>query len=120
MATTNSHTYPIPSIPTTLAEAHARIRQLEDANLRLHHNLSSMLSQITMLEAGKYLVTDDGDWSGPFSGDISKMVRDYTEEGATCTVVQVIARHEGQTAQEDFGVTAGIDYPLTLAPAACW
>lgn len=120
MAATNSHTPSVPSIPTTFVETHARIRQLEETNRRLHHNLSNVLSQITTLEAGKYIVTDEGDWNGPFSGDISKMVGDYTEEGAPCTVVQVIARHEGQATQEDFGVTAGIDYPCTLSPAVGW
>lgn len=120
MATEISHTPRVPSIPTTLAEAHARICQLERENSRLRSTLNGMQHQISELEPGKYILLDNGDFCGPFSGDLSKMVHDYTSEGDPCTLIQVMTRHEGQTQPEDFSLTAGVDYPMTLSPAACW
>lgn len=120
MATHTSHTPAAPSIPATMEQALERIDQIEKYNSRLLSCLHGIQRQIETLEPGKYILLDDGDFGGPYSGDIDSIVRDFTEEGTPCTVIQVVARHEADAAPVDFGVTPGVDYPYTLSPAACW
>ncbi len=120
MAAPISHTTQAPSIPTTLQEANDRIRQLEAEASRLRCILHGIQNQIAALEPGKYILLDDGDFGGPYSGNIDRIVRDFTHEGTPCTVIDVVARYDADMEPEDFGVTAGIDYPCSLSPAVGW
>ena len=104
----------------TLQAAHERIHELEAYSHRLRFILSGIQNQISNLQPGKYLILDDGDFGGPYSGNIDAIVRDYIQEGTPCTVVQVVARYEANAEPEDFGVTPGIDYPYTLRRAVGW
>ncbi len=120
MATEISHNLTAPSIPTTLQEAEERIRQLESDNRKLRHMLLAHEQELGTLECGHYVVTSDG-WSGPYHSQKQALEqgKDFAQEDFSLTV-EVVARHEAPAEEEDFGVEAGVDYPWTFSPAACW
>lgn len=122
MATASSHTPAESSIPPSLLKAHERIRQLESENLRLRHLLDTRREQIEELAPGYYNLTDDGDFNGPARSldEIESCVTDYTNDGDACTVVQVIRRYMPEAEEDDYGVAAGIDFPVTLFASAGW
>lgn len=126
MANRTNHTSSDQSITSTQSDESDRIQRLEKENRRLRIMLQCREQQISDLIPGLYILTDEGDFNGPCPTirDIESAIPDYTEDGGACTVIQVIGRHVG-TAIEDWdeynGVTAGVDFPITLtAPAANW
>lgn len=126
MANRTNHTSSDQSITSTQSDESDRIQRLEKENRRLRIMLQCREQQISDLIPGLYILTDEGDFNGPCPTmrDIESAIPDYTEDGGACTVIQVIERHVG-TAIEDWdeynGVTAGVDFPITLtAPAANW
>lgn len=120
MATEISHNLTAPSIPTTMQEAEERIRQLESDNRKLRRMLLAHEQELGTLECGHYVVTSDG-WNGPYHNQKQALEqgKDFAQEDFSLTV-EIVARHEAQAKEEDFGVEAGVDYPWTLNPAACW
>lgn len=120
MATEISHNPTAPSIPTTMQEAEERIRQLESDNRKLRRMLLAHEQDLESLEPGHYVVTSDG-WNGPYHNQKQalELGKDFAQEDLSFTV-EIVARHEAQAEEEDFGVEAGVDYPWTLNPAACW
>ena len=120
MAAEISHNLTAPSIPTTMQEANERIRQLESDNRRLRRMLLAHEQELGTLECGHYVVTSDG-WNGPYHNQKQALEqgKDFAQEDFSLTV-ELVARHEPQAEEEDFGVEAGVDYPWTLNPAACW
>ena len=103
-----------------LAEAEERIRQLESDNRKLRRMLLAHEQELGTLECGHYVVTSDG-WNGPYHNQKQalELGKDFAQENFSFTV-EIVARHEAQAEEEDFGVEAGVDYPWTLNPAACW
>ena len=103
-----------------LAEAEERIRQLESDNRKLRRMLLAHEQELGTLECGHYVVTSDG-WNGPYHNQKQalELGKDFAQEDFSLTV-EIVARHEAQAEEEDFGVEAGVDYPWTLNPAACW
>lgn len=120
MATEISHNLTAPSIPTTMQEAEERIRQLESDNRKLRRMLLAHEQDLESLEPGHYVLTSDG-WNGPYHSrkQALEQGKDFAQEDLSFTV-EIVARHEAQAKEEDFGVEAGVDYPWTLNPAACW
>lgn len=120
MAAEISHNLTAPSIPTTMQEAEERIRQLESDNRKLRRMLLAHEQELGMLECGHYVVTSDG-WNGPYHNQRQALEqgKDFAQEDFSLTV-EIVARHESQAEEEDFGVEAGVDYPWTLNPAVCW
>ena len=121
-----NHTSSDQSTTAPRSEESERIEQLEKENRRLRLALKCRELQISELTPGLYILTDEGDFNGPCPTmrDIESAIPDYTEDGGACTVIQVLERHVG-TAIEDWdeynGVTAGVDFPITLtASAANW
>lgn len=120
MAAEISHNLTAPSIPTTMQETNERIRQLESDNRKLRRMLLAHEQELGTLECGHYVVTSDG-WNGPYHNQKQALEqgKDFAQEDFSLTV-ELVARHEPQAEEEDFGVEAGVDYPWTLNPAACW
>lgn len=103
-----------------LAETGERVRQLESDNRKLRRMLLAHEQEFETLAPGHYVLTRDG-WSGLYHSreQALELGKDFAQGDFSLTV-EIVARHEAQAEEEDFGVEAGVDYPWTLNPAACW
>ena len=117
MVIRTKHISPTPSMPTTMQEAEERIRQLESDNRKLRRMLLAHEQDLESLEPGHYVLTSDG-WNGPYHSrkQTLELGKDFAQEDFSLTV-EIVAKHETQAEEEDFGVEAGIDCPWTLCSA---
>ena len=98
--------------------SYAKMAQLERENERLQGLVRMYQRMFVHLEEGDYIATDDGDICGPYD-DVLSEAEASAADGTGCTILHVGARVEAEDVDPDVynGVTAGIDYPMSLRVA---